>query len=366
MALADLGAPLLRTLPPERAHDLAITALKHGLGPQLAGGDPDSLSVRAFGRELTNPLGLAAGFDKDAEAIAGLLGLGFGFVEVGTVTPKPQPGNPKPRIFRLPADRAIVNRLGFNSGGLEVTDANLGRYRRTGGRGVVGVNLGMNKTSQDPQADYEAGLRRLSRYADYVTINVSSPNTPGLRALQGKDKLAQLLRHLQAVRKELMADAPPALLLKIAPDLSEQDRADIAEVALDLKLDGLIVSNTTVARPEGLQSPAKAETGGLSGRPLFQPSTHLLAEMTRRTEGRLLMVGVGGVASGADAYAKIRAGAGLVQFYTALIYDGPVAVSRIKRELARLLERDGFSGVAQARGLDAWSGNAERHAAGGT
>ena len=360
MPLADLGAPLLRSLPPERAHDLAISALKRGLGPNLAGGDPTSLAVRAFGRTLANPVGLAAGFDKDAEAIPGLLDLGFGFVEVGTVTPKPQPGNPKPRIFRLTSDRAIVNRLGFNSGGLDVADANLGRYRRTGGRGVVGVNLGMNKTSDDPRADYEAGLRRLSRYADYVAINVSSPNTPGLRALQGKDKLAQLLAHLQAVRKELMADAPPALMLKIAPDLSEQDRADIAEVALDLKLDGLIVSNTTIARPDGLASPAKAETGGLSGRPLFQPSTDLLAEMTRRTEGRLLMVGVGGVASGAEAYAKIRAGASVVQLYTGLIYDGPAAVGRIKRELADLLLRDGFAAVSEARGVDAL----ERGAAG--
>ncbi|MBK1668663.1 dihydroorotate dehydrogenase (quinone) [Rhodovibrio sodomensis] len=352
MALADLGAPLLRRLPPERAHDLAIAALKRGLGPKLAGGDPASLAVRAFGRDLANPLGLAAGFDKDAEAVAGLLDVGFGFVEVGTVTPRPQPGNPKPRIFRLPADRAIVNRLGFNSGGLDRADAHLGRYRRTGGRGVVGVNLGINKTSTDPQADYEAGLRRLSRYADYLAINVSSPNTPGLRALQGKDTLARLLGHLQAVRRELMADAPPALLLKIAPDLSAQDRADIAEVALALELDGLIVSNTTMARPDGLQSPARAETGGLSGRPLFEPSTELLAEMTRRTEGRLLMVGVGGVASGADAYAKIRAGASLVQLYTALIYDGPAAVARIKAELAGLLARDGFADIAQARGRD--------------
>jgi dihydroorotate dehydrogenase len=353
MALADLGAPMLRALPPERAHDLAIAALKRGLGPKLAGDDPDSLKLRAFGRDLANPVGLAAGFDKDAAAIGGLLDLGFGFVEVGTVTPEPQPGNPKPRIFRLPADRAIVNRLGFNSRGLDVADANLGRYRRTGGRGVVGVNLGMNKSSQDPLADYEAGLRRLSRYADYVTINVSSPNTPGLRALQGKDALAELLGHLQAVRRELMADAPPALMLKIAPDLSAQDRADIAEVALERKLDGLIVSNTTVARPDGLASPARAETGGLSGRPLFQPSTEMLAEMTRRTEGRLTMVGVGGVSSGADAYAKIRAGATLVQLYTALIYDGPAAVARIKCELAALLVRDGFATLAEARGLDA-------------
>ncbi|MBK1699258.1 quinone-dependent dihydroorotate dehydrogenase [Rhodovibrio salinarum] len=352
MAWADLGAALLRRLPPERAHDLAIAALKHGLGRQSVGDDPESLKVRAFGRDLANPIGLAAGFDKDAEAVAGLFELGFGFAEVGTVTPKPQPGNPKPRIFRLSADQAIVNRLGFNSAGLDVADANLGRYRRTGGRGVVGVNLGMNKTSDNPLADYEAGLRRLSRYADYVTINVSSPNTPGLRALQGKDKLAELLRHLQAVRKELMADAPPALLLKIAPDLSDQDRADIAEIALDLKLDGLIVSNTTTARPDSLKSASKAETGGLSGRPLFQPSTELLAEMTRRTEGRLLMVGVGGVASGADAYAKIRAGANLVQLYTALIYDGPEAVGRIKRELADLLAGDGFATVADARGRD--------------
>ena len=353
MALSNLGAPLLRRLPPETAHDLAIAALKYGLGPRLAGGDPTSLAVRAFGRDMSNPVGLAAGFDKDAEAISGLLDLGFGFVEVGTVTPKPQPGNPKPRIFRLPADRAVVNRLGFNSRGLDVAEAHLARYRREGGRGVVGINLGINKTSDDPKDDYEAGLRRLTRYADYLAVNVSSPNTPGLRALQGKDRLADLLRHLLAVRKQLLADAPPALMLKIAPDLGEQDRADIAEVALALKLDGLIVSNTTLARPDSLESPAQSETGGLSGRPLCQPATDLLAEMTRRTEGRLLMVGVGGVASGADAYAKIRAGATLVQLYTALIYDGPAAIPRIKRELSELLARDGIASVAQARGLDA-------------
>jgi dihydroorotate dehydrogenase len=353
MALAELAGPVLRALPPERAHDLVIQALKRGLGPTPTEPDDPRLKVRAFGRELANPVGLAAGFDKDAEAIPGLLDLGFGFVEVGTITPAPQPGNPKPRIFRLARDRAIVNRLGFNSAGLEAADRNLGRYRRTGGRGLVGINLGRNKESADALADYEAGLRRLSRYADYLVVNVSSPNTPGLRDLQGRDRLAELLQRLQAVRRELMADAPPALLVKIAPDLSESDRADIAEVALAQKLDGLIVSNTTVDRPESLKSPEKAETGGLSGPPLFQPSTQLLAEMYRRTEGRLTLIGVGGITSGADAYAKICAGARLVQLYTALIYDGPAAVVRIKSELAQALARDGLSQIADAVGLDA-------------
>jgi dihydroorotate dehydrogenase len=352
MDLTRLTGAFLRKLPPERAHDLALAAIRRGLGqPETAGDDP-RLAVTAFGRRLSNPLGLAAGFDKDAEAVEGLFGLGFGFLEVGTVTPRPQGGNPKPRVFRLPEDRAIVNRLGFNSAGLDAMDEQLGRYRRTGGRGVLGINLGANRDSADPAADYEAGLRRMARYADYLAVNVSSPNTPGLRALQGRDQLAALVERLLAVRSEVLKDRPPALLVKIAPDLSEQDRADIAEVALAHKLDGLIVANTTTERPAGLQGKHAGETGGLSGAPLFEPSTALLADMARRTEGKMTLIGVGGISTGRQAYAKLRAGATLVQLYTALIYDGPEAVLRIKAELAEALAADGFAEAGDAIGCD--------------
>jgi len=353
-----LAGPLLRTLDPERAHALTVRALERGLVPGASGADDPRLAVTLWGRDFANPVGMAAGFDKDARVVAPLLRLGFGFVEVGSVTPQPQPGNPRPRLFRLPRDRAVINRLGFNSAGLAAAAGNLRAYREAGGRGPVGVNLGRNKTSADAIADYEAGVTALARYADYLVVNVSSPNTPGLRALQSRAELERLLGRVQAARHAAMPEAPPPLLLKIAPDLQQQDKADIAEVALAQQLDGLIVSNTTVARPADLQGRHRAETGGLSGRPLFQPSTRLLAEMDRLLAGRMPLIGVGGVASGADAYAKIRAGASLVQLYSALIYEGPGLVARIKRELLELLQRDGLATVADAVGLDS-RGSAE-------
>ncbi len=352
MDLYKLGGPLLRRLDPERAHTFALTALKHGLVRKPERADAPSLATTVWGRRFPNPVGLAAGFDKDAEAVGPLLRLGFGFVEIGSVTPRPQPGNPKPRLFRLSEDRAVVNRMGFNSRGLEVAAANLKAYREAGGSGLVGVNLGKNKTSEDAAADYVAGVEALAAYADYLVVNVSSPNTPGLRALQGREPLAALLTSVQAARHETVPDAPPPLLLKIAPDLTEEDERDVAAVALEQALDGLIVSNTTIVRPETLQSRHRAESGGLSGRPLFEPSTELLRRMYRRCEGRLPLVGVGGVSSGADAYAKIRAGASLVQLYSALVYAGPGLVGEIKRELTAFLRRDGFAGIAEAVGCD--------------
>lgn len=357
--------PLLFRLDPERAHGLTLRLLKAGLVPRPAPLDDPLLAVELWGRRFANPIGLAAGFDKNAEAIGPLLGLGFGLVEIGSVTPRPQPGNPRPRLFRLTEDRAVINRMGFNNRGLEAVAAHLEEYRARGGAGPVGVNLGKNKDSATAAPDYAAGARRLAPLADYLVINVSSPNTPGLRALQGRGELTALLA---AVRAALPAPGPaasvpapvpaapsagaPPLLLKIAPDLEEADRRDIAAVALDEGLDGLIVSNTTVARPVGLRSRWKGETGGLSGRPLFGPSTHLLGEMYRLTGGRLPLIGVGGVESGATAYAKIRAGASLVQLYSALVYEGPALVGRIARELAALLRRDGFASVAEAVGAD--------------
>lgn len=351
--LFPLARPLLHALPPETAHRLTLRALRAGLGPVDRTPDDPALAVDLWGLHFANPVGLAAGFDKDGEAPDALLDLGFGFVELGSLTPRPQPGNPRPRLFRLPAQRAVINRLGFNNGGQDGAARRLANRARPG-RGPVGINLGKNKDSTDAAADYRAGVRALGPLADYLVVNVSSPNTPGLRALQGRAPLAELLTAVLAARRELAeaGQGSPPLLLKIAPDLTEEDRADIAAVALELGLDGLIVSNTTIARPPGLPADLARETGGLSGAPLLAPSTEVLRAMARLTGGRIPLIGVGGIASGADAYAKIRAGASLVQLYTALIYDGPALIGRIKRDLAALLKADGFGSVAEAVGAD--------------
>ncbi|MGE0736207.1 MAG: quinone-dependent dihydroorotate dehydrogenase [Alphaproteobacteria bacterium] len=344
-----LAAKLLRAFAPETAHKLTLRLLR--LAPtRPARADDPLLATTVWGKRFANPLGLAAGFDKDAEAMAPMLVMGFGFVEAGSITPEPQPGNPKPRVFRLPEDGAVINRYGFNSKGLANAARNFEEFRARGpATGIVGINLGKNKTTTDAASDYVKGARVLARYADYLVINVSSPNTPGLRALQDKEELRRLVA---AVRAALPQPAPP-LLVKIAPDLAEADRRDIAELALAGGLiDGLIVSNTTIARPASLRSANKSESGGLSGRPLMAPSTEVLREMYRLTGGRLPLIGVGGIASGADAYAKIRAGAALVQLYTAMAYDGPALIPRVKAELATLLKRDGFASVAAAVGAD--------------
>ncbi len=280
-----------------------------------------------------------------------MLGFGFGFVEVGTITPRPQPGNPKPRLYRLVEDQALINRFGFNSEGLPAVAARL-RARRGKG-GIVGANIGKNRDTQDDIGDYVQGVAMLAPLADYLTINVSSPNTPGLRNLQRKSTLQRLVERVMAARQASVSRDPPPLLLKIAPDLTQEERADIAQVALASGIDGLIVANATVARPPTLRSRHAPEPGGLTGPVLFGPSTALLAEMYRLTHGKLVLVGTGGIASGADAYAKIRAGASLVQLYTALVYHGPGLVERIKRDLAVLLVRDGYSSVAAAVGTAA-------------
>ena len=345
--------PLLKFIDPETAHGLAIFALKRGLVPSGGGKDDPRLRQQLWGRDFANPVGLAAGFDKNGEVTDPMLAQGFGFVEAGTITPKPQPGNPRPRLFRLVGERAIINRLGFNGDGMEAVRRNL-LARRS--HGPVGVNLGQNADSADAFADYAAGARTFAGLADYLVVNVSSPNTPGLRALQSRDQLAGLLDAVKdavaGVVVEGGPDKPPPLLLKVAPDLTEDDKRDIAEVALEKNLDGLIATNTTIERPEGLSGANRDEKGGLSGRPLFEPSTRVLADFHRLTQGRLTLIGVGGIASGADAYAKIRAGASLVQLYTALVYEGPGLASRINRDLAALLERDGFANVAEAVGAD--------------
>lgn len=346
--LYPLLRPLLRLLPAEAAHRATINALRLGLGGGQREPDPALLVQRLWGRDFPNPIGIAAGFDKDAEAPDPLLRLGFGFVEVGTVTPRPQPGNPKPRLFRLEADGAVINRMGFNSGGLDRVVGRMQLRDRT--RGVVGINIGKNRDSSDATTDYVTGVLRCAALADYLVVNVSSPNTPGLRDLQAREVLQALLRELLDARREVVANPP--LLLKIAPDLSAEERADIAAVALATGIDGIVVSNTTVARPAGLRSLRAGETGGLSGRPLFAPSTALLADIYRLTQGRIPLIGVGGVASAEDAYAKIRAGASLVQLYTALVFAGPALLAEIKTGLAELLQRDGYERVADVVGAD--------------
>lgn len=351
-ALLDCAVPFFRLLPPEAAHRATISALRWryrlGFGRSPGADDPASLRVVLWGRSFPNPVGLAAGFDKNAEVPDAMLGFGFGFVETGSVTPRPQDGNPKPRVFRLAEDGALINRLGFNNEGLPAVSARL--TARRGRPGIVGANLGKNRDTADESADYVRGVSMLAPLVDYLVVNVSSPNTPGLRALQRKSAVTRLLERLQVARAAAVPSNPPPLLLKIAPDLDAEEREDLAQAALATKVDGLIISNTTVARPPTLRSPQAHEPGGLSGKPLLAPSTQLLADMYRRTEGKLPLIGVGGIASGADAYDKIRAGASLVQLYTALVYQGPGLVTRIKQDLATLLARDGFATVADAVG----------------
>ena len=425
-AASTASAVLRRTLDGERAHVAAVWAASRGLLPRETRPDPPSLRVAAFGREFRNPLGLAAGFDKDAEGAEGLLNLGFGFIEVGSITPLPQPGNPKPRVFRVPSQKAIINRYGFNSKGHEPALKLISEFRarfpidssppppsetllsshHPPAPGRLGINLGKNKAQEDASKDYAEGARRFAPLADFLVVNVSSPNTPGLRALQGKRALTDLLKAAVAARdagvKEAgvgvvgggggggggekrkkwlflggifssSSDSPssssssssasshtrPPLLVKIDPDLDDAAAADVAAAALAARVDGIVVSNTTVSRPPSLVEAADcgpalaAEAGGLSGRPLREASTRAVARMYRLTKGKLPIVGVGGVDSGDAAYEKVRAGATLVELYTALAYEGPALVPRTKKRLAELLRRDGFGSVAEAVGVDA-------------
>jgi dihydroorotate dehydrogenase len=315
--------PLLFALDPETAHGLAIAALKAGLYPRAPAPDP-RFQRRQMGLDFPNLIGLAAGFDKNAEVVDAALAIGFGFVEVGTVTPLPQPGNPRPRMLRLTADRAIINRLGFNNEGHEAVYARLAARER---KGIVGVNLGANKDSADRVADYAAGVRRFASVADYLTVNISSPNTPGLRDLQEKEALTRLLDAVAAAR--VAVPKSPPVLVKIAPDLEEDALAALVEAVVAAGIDGMIVSNTTIAR-DGLTDRTHAdEAGGLSGHPLFRKSTNMLAAIRRYSGDRLVLVGVGGVDSVETAKAKFAAGADLVQLYTGMVYEGPRLPGRI-------------------------------------
>ncbi|KAL6767064.1 PYR4 [Auxenochlorella protothecoides x Auxenochlorella symbiontica] len=360
--VAALSGPALRFLDGETAHNVAIWAAAHGLLPKETRPDPPSLRTTVWDRDFPNPLGLAAGFDKSAEGPEALLNLGFGFVEIGSVTPLPQPGNAKPRVFRIEEEGAVINRYGFNNDGVDAVRQRLKTFRNrqddpstSTPAGLLGVNLGKNKATEDAAADYCIGVAKLARLADYLVINVSSPNTPGLRALQGRRELQSLVRRVKAERDALAWHGKPAppLLIKIAPDLTAEDLGDIAAVALSEGVDGLVVSNTTLERPPGVAAhPAGAEAGGLSGAPLFERSTAVLGQVYRLTHGRLPLIGVGGVSTGEQAYRKIRAGASLVQLYTSLALSGPALVRRVKLELAACLARDGFKSVADAVGAD--------------
>lgn len=344
MSLSSLALPFLRLMDPEQAHQATLLALKAGLGPR-GKKDPEALGIDLLGMHFPNPLGIAAGFDKNGEVPDAMLKLGFGFAEVGTTTPRPQSGNPKPRIFRLQQDRAVINRLGFNNEGHEAMEARL--KKRAGRGGIVGVNLGANKDTEDKAADYVTGIKRFESLASYFTVNVSSPNTPGLRGLQSRAELEDLLGRVLEAR-----EGQTPVLLKIAPDLVYEEREDIAAVVLESGVDGLIVSNTTIAR-DGLVSGRHAdETGGLSGAPLMDMATDVLADMRRLTKGTIPLIGVGGVSSGTDAYKKIRAGASLVQLYTALTFRGADLVTKIKRDLASNLKRDGYKRLEDAIGVD--------------
>lgn len=350
MPLYPLLRPLLFRLDAERAHRLAIRVLGRLPAPRPPAFDP-RLAVEIAGLRLPSPVGLAAGFDKDAEVAGAMLGIGFGFVEVGTLTPLPQAGNPKPRLFRLAEDRAVINRMGFNNGGQAAALSRLRRPRRGRqtplGTGIVGVNIGANKDAADRIADYAAGVGTMAPVANYLTINISSPNTPGLRDLQGRAALDALLAAVRAARP----DGGPPVFLKVAPDLTAAEIDDIAEAAVSGGVDALIVANTTISRPPLRQAQA-SEAGGLSGAPLGALAMRRLRDFRRAVGGRLPLIAAGGITSAEDAWARIRAGASAVQLYSALVYEGPGLARRIADGLLPLLERDGFATVSEAVGTE--------------
>ncbi len=334
------------------AHKMMITAMKCGLVPACGAFCDPALESEVLGLKFPNPVGLAAGFDKNAEVVGAALKLGFGFVEAGTVTPKAQAGNPRPRIFREPENEAVINRMGFPNGGMNAFKDNLEKFfgRRPKPKGIIGLNIGMNKTQSAPVKDYAMLIRMLAPMADYLVVNISSPNTPGLRDLQSRDVLLEMIEVLVAERKKACGEHLPPLLVKFAPDLDEEKQEELAKVALESGIDGLVLTNTTLARPEFLPEDFRAETGGLSGRPVCDLSTQVIHNFYKLTKGTLPIIGVGGISDAGDAYAKIKAGASLVQLYTGLIFQGPAIVGRINRELLALLKNDGYAQISDAVG----------------
>lgn len=343
------GTAMMRRLPAETAHNTTIKLLKAGLGPKVRQTSHAMLVTSVGGLELINPIGLAAGFDKNCEVPDAMLAAGFGFVECGTVTPRLQAGNPKPRLFRLSEDEAVINRMGFNNDGLDGFERRL--KNRQGRGGIVGANLGANKDSDDRIADYVSGLKRLWGLSDYFTINISSPNTPGLRKLQGANAMDELLGRISEARAELAGENPSyPMFLKVAPDLNLAEIERITEQARIYGLNAIIVSNTTIARPDTLKNVYRSESGGLSGQPLFKASTDILREFYAAANGKIDLIGVGGIGTGEQAYAKIKAGASAVQLYSALVYKGPQLVTEICNDLQKRLQADGFTSIREAIG----------------
>ena len=337
--------PLLHGLDPERAHNLALWAARHGLTGRDSGAHDPVISTEVFGLNFRSPIGLAAGFDKDGVAVDALGKLGFGFIETGTITLRPQAGNPRPRLFRLPEDRALINRLGFNNSGLEAYISRLSRSRKTI---PVGANIGLNKVEAVPEQDYPTLAAAVAPLVSYIVVNISSPNTAGLRGLQTGARLGALL-HAVADRVQ----SGPPLLVKLAPDLPVDILPAIVQVCIDNGIQGLVISNTTIARPAGLRSIHAREAGGLSGQPLFALSTAMLAHVFLLARGRLTLIGVGGVSTAEQAFIKIKAGASLVQLYTALVFQGPGLIGRLNCELSTILRREGFAHVRDAIGVEA-------------
>jgi dihydroorotate dehydrogenase len=353
--LAAAGTALLRALPPNAAHRAALAVLRLGLAPRGARIDDPVLRSRVFGLDFANPVGLAAGFDKDAEAVRPLYRLGFGFVEAGTVTPRAQAENPRPNLWRLPADEGLINALGFPSGGVDRFVANVRAARAAGPfPGPFGANVGKNRdtAAEDADADYATAAAACAPVADYLVVNISSPNTPGLRDLQAGARVGSLVAAARTARDGAVKAAAPPLLVKFAPDMEEQALADAVEACIAAGADGLILGNTTIARPDTLKSRGLPDRGGLSGPPLFPRALAAFRALARINAGRLPLIGCGGIAGPDDAYAKIRAGASLVQVYSALVWRGPGLVAEINRGLAERLRRDGFSAVSGAVGAD--------------
>ncbi len=341
---------ILKILPPELAHSATINILKH-FSLNFQSNEDSMLSQHLLGLDFPNPIGLAAGFDKNAEVVSSMLSVGFGFVEVGTVTPEAQIGNPKPRVFRLKEDQAIINSLGFNNKGAKIVKKNLLKLKTNFlNNKIIGINLGKNKNTIDSIDDYLIGMEKLGGVASYITINISSPNTIGLRELQLRGNIEKIIKNIIKKREEFESINKKPILIKISPDLNDDQLRDIALISLANNIDGLILTNTTTSRPNYLKSNYVKSNGGLSGKPLFTYSTNVLKKMYNLTNGQIILVGVGGISSGSDCYEKIKSGASLVQLYTALIYSGPSLVTKIKNELVDLIKTEGYKNISEVIG----------------
>lgn len=352
--LYPLIRPVLFQIDPEQAHGLALKALKAGIMPAQDPISDPALEQTLWGLKFPNPVGLSAGFDKKAEVIGPMFKFGFGFVETGTVTPKPQHGNPKPRVFRDPANNAVINRMGMPGAGMTAYKDNIEKFLSGKNRppGVIGLNIGMNKSQTDPMKDYAVLIKMLAPMADYITINISSPNTPGLRDQQVPEVLAELMDTVRTELAKSCGDHTPPVWVKLAPDLSEKQQEELAATAISAKIDALILTNTSLERPDTLSDGFRDETGGLSGEPIFEQSTQVLRNFYSLTKGQIPLIGVGGISSAEHAYTKIKAGANLVQLYTGLIYKGPNIVHDINSGLLTLLKADGFTNIAEAVGTE--------------